>query len=140
MFTARAIATAPVDRLWTVLSDVTAWPDHLPTFTSVTLIGGPTPMGLGSRFVVRQPGLPAATYEVTDWEPGRGFTWVARSIGVATTATHVATASEVGRWLDLTIRWDGPVARPLQLMLGRRVQRMIELEATTLARVAAAGE
>lgn len=140
MFTARAIATAPVDRLWTVLSDVTAWPDHLPTFTSVTLIGGPTPMGLGSRFVVRQPGLPAATYEVTDWEPGRGFTWVARSIGVATTATHVATASEVGTRLDLTIRWDGPLARPLQLMLGRRVQRMIELEATTFARVAAAGE
>ena len=140
MFTARAIATAPVDRLWTVLSDVTAWPDHLPTFPSVTLIGGPTPMGLGSRFVVRQPGLPAATYEVTEWTPGRGFTWIARSRAVVTTATHVVTGSELGSRLDLTLRWDGPLARPPQLMLGRRVQRMIELEATTLARVAAAGE
>lgn len=140
MLTAPATSTAQAARLWVAVSDVAAWPDHLPTFTSVVLVDGPTSVGVGSRFEVRQPGLPAATYEMTEWDPGRGFTWVARSLGVATTATHVVTGSGQGSRLDLTIRWDGPLARPLRLMLGRRAQRMIELEATTLARVAAAGE
>ncbi|HQH07357.1 MAG TPA: SRPBCC family protein [Phycicoccus sp.] len=140
MLSTYAVSSARAEDLWAVVSDVAAWPDRLPTFTSVVHVDEAAPIGPGSRFNVRQPGLPPTTYEVTEWTPGHGFTWVARSLGVTTTATHVVTSSDTGSRLDLTIRWDGPLARPLELLLGRRAQRMIELEATTLTRVAATAE
>ena len=43
------------------VGDVTAWPQHVETFTSIT----PCPetgLRLGAQFAVRQPGLPAATW------------------------------------------------------------------------------
>lgn len=135
MIQARAETPEPVDRLWSVVNDVTAWPRHLTTFISVERAGGPEPIGVGSRFDVRQPGLPAATYEVTEWTSDTSFTWVARSPGIVTTASHIVTEVEHGSRIELTIAWTGPLAGLVRLVLGPRTRRMIELEATTLARV-----
>ena len=71
--TARSAATPA--RLWSLASDVERWGDRLPTVDSVRpLTSGPT--GVGARYEVRQPRLPRAVWEVTDWQPGRSFTWV----------------------------------------------------------------
>lgn len=136
MIESHASSAASVEGLWAVVADVTAWPRHLPTFRAVTHLSDSAVGGLGSRFEVRQPGLPVATYEVTEWVPGASFTWVARSPGVVTVARHAITALETGSRLDLHVEWDGPLAPPLRLLVRRRAQRMIDLEATTLARVA----
>jgi hypothetical protein len=79
---------AGVDRVWELVGDVEHWDDLLPTMQQVTRLDGGGPVGEGARFEVRQPGLPKAVYEITDWEPGVGFTWVAAATGVRTTATH----------------------------------------------------
>lgn len=119
--------------------DVTAWPQHLSTFTSVVLSpDSAARWGVGARFDVRQPGLQPATYEVTDWRPRSSFTWVARSRGIVTTATHSVTALEAGSRIDLDLQWRGPLALLVRVMLGRRVAAMVELEASTFARLAEA--
>lgn len=135
MIGADASTAASPDRLWAVCSDVTSWPQHLDTFTAVeSLSGGPT--RVGSRFAVTQPGLPDATYEVTQWEPGEAFTWVAKSRGVRTTAIHRVVPTTTGSRIELEIRWSGPMAGLVRMAMTRKSQRMIETEAVTFAHVA----
>ncbi len=133
---AQAISTASPDRLWEVLSALANWPDHLPTFEAVDAVGDAArDPGVGREFDVRQPGLPPARYEITEWIDGSAFTWVARSFGVRTTATHTITAHGQGCALVLTVDWSGPLAPLVRLLAGRRTQRYIDTEASTLARV-----
>lgn len=68
-------STHSVEHIWGLMADVERWGELLPTVTSVRRLGGPDPTGVGSRFEVRQPGLPAAVYDVTVWRPLEGFTW-----------------------------------------------------------------
>lgn len=133
---ANAGCSAPSDRLWSVVSEVTNWPDHLETFDAVTPITDPSEGRVGQRFRVRQPGLPRATYEITEWVEGSSFTWVARSPGVVTTATHEVTSRGAGSAITLGVAWRGPLAPLVRLVVGARTQRMIDVEAGTLANVA----
>lgn len=131
-------STAPADHLWRAVAEVTAWPDVLPTFTSVTPLGSNGRLQTGSRYRVRQPGLAPAIYEVTDCTPDGSFTWVARSPGIVTVATHTVTAEGRGSRLRLTLEWAGPLAPIVRALLSRKAQRMIDLEAATLAGLAEA--
>lgn len=56
---------APRESVWRVLSAVAAWPEWLPTVTSVQALDG-DPLKLGSRYTVRQPKLRPATWVVTE--------------------------------------------------------------------------
>lgn len=135
MIRATARSAATPDRLWSFASDVGRWGDRLPTVDSVRPLGnGPT--GTGSRFEVRQPGLPRATWEVTDWQPARSFTWASSSPGIRSTAVHTVHQDGVGARLDLSLEWSGPLARVLELLIGRRARGMVETEAETFARLA----
>jgi len=93
-------------------------------------------MGVGSRFEVRQPGLPKAVWEVTDWQQGRSFTWVSTSPGIRSTAVHSVQRDGDGSRLDLSLEWSGPLARLLELLIGRKARGMVETEAETFARLA----
>ena len=132
--TARSAATP--DRLWSLASDVERWADRLPTVDSVRRLGsGPT--AVGSKFEVRQPGLPRAVWEVTDWrQQGRSFTWVSTSPGIRSTAVHSVQGDGSGSKLDLSLEWSGPLARFLELLVGRKARGMVETEAETFARLA----
>lgn len=129
-------SSATPDAIWTVLGDVENWGRSLPTFESVRHLSGPSPTAVGSRFEVRQPGLAKATYEVTEWSPGRNFTWVGHAPGVATTAIHRIEASDSGSELRLGIEWTGPLAGVIRLLLKSKAQRMMQSEAETIARLA----
>lgn len=136
MIRAASTSAAPPERLWLVVSEVERWGERLPTFTSVRALEPWRAVGVGSRFEVRQPGLPGATYEMTAWEPGRSFTWLARSPGVVTTATHTVSAHEGGSTVDLALEWAGPLAGVIRLLLDRKSQGMVESEARTMCRLA----
>src|SRR4051794_35729229 len=108
MITASARSSSSPDSLWSVVSDVERWGDRLPTVDSVRPQGG-GPTATGSRFEVRQPGLPKAVWEVTDWQPhGRSFTWVSTSPGIRSTAVHAVHDDVGGSRLDLSLEWSGP--------------------------------
>ena len=136
MIQATARSTASPDRLWALASDVERWGDRLPTVDSVRPLGsGRT--GVGSRFEVRQPRLPKAVWEVTDWQQqGRSFTWVSASPGIRSTAVHTVHDDAGGSRLDLSLAWSGPLAWALELLIGRKARGMVETEAETFARLA----
>jgi carbon monoxide dehydrogenase subunit G len=139
MIRASARSTATPDRVWSLASDVEHWAERLPTVTLVRPLGT-GPLGVGSRYELRQPGLPKAVWEVTDWQPqARSFTWVSKAAGIRSTATHSVHADNDGSRLDLTFDWSGPLARIVELLLGRKARGMVETEAETFTRLAAQG-
>lgn len=129
-------SSASSQDLWEYLGDVERWGDHLPTFDSVRHVGGPSPTAVGSRFEVRQPGLAKATYEITRWEPGRGFTWVGRVPGVATTGIHDLESDDTGTRIRLGMEWSGPLAWAIRLLMTAKARRMIQSEGKTLSQLA----
>lgn len=134
----RQIRAAPL-QAWDVISDVSRWADLLPTVDKVT---PQTPKNLGpggqvgARYAVKQPGLPTLVYEVTAWEPGQGFTWIAAVPGVRTLGTHHITATPGGCTLQLGLSWEGSLAGLIRVLYGRRTQRFVHQEADTFARLA----
>ena len=65
-----------------------------------------------------QPGLPKATWQITDWQPGRSFTWESSGPGLHATATHVVQPQAAGSRASLGIQWNGALA-----FLARAVRR-----------------
>ncbi|MEV4711253.1 SRPBCC family protein [Micromonospora sp. NPDC049374] len=131
---------AEVATVWRTVSDVDRWAELLPTIDEIRRIDDAGPVTVGSRFRIRQPGLTTATYEITDWRPGAGFTWVARMPGVRTRASHELHPEGSATRLRLSIDWDGPGAPLVELLYGRRTQRLLAQEATTFAELAAGSE
>ncbi len=123
----------PVEQVWGLVSDLERWGELLPTVTSVRRLGGPEPTGVGSVFEVRQPRLPVANYEVTSWVAGQGFTWLARSTGLVSIATHTVTATPDGSRVHLQFHWEGPLAPLVRLAASRMTRRYLEIEANTFA-------
>lgn len=122
--------SAPVEAIWSVLSDVTRWPEWTESIRAVELLSE-QPLRLGSRVRIRQPKLPTAVWEVVDLQPGRAFTWTNRSPGMTSVGVHEITGSADAPAVRLAIEQRGPLsfmARPW-LPLTRRY---VEMEAAGL--------
>jgi uncharacterized protein YndB with AHSA1/START domain len=131
----RWIATG-VDRVWELLGDLARWDRLLPTMQQVTRVGRDGPVGVGDRFLVRQPGLPRAVYEITEWDPGQAFAWTASSPGVRTTAYHRLIPHDGGTRMVLGVDWSGPLAGLVRLLAGSKAARMVAREADTFTALA----
>lgn len=131
----RQISADP-EQVWSFVADLDAWGEMLPTMSSVTRLGPDGPITVGTRFAVRQPSLPRSTYQVTRWDPGRGFIWVATSPGIHTIASHWLTTLDEGTRLVLTIEWSGPLAFAIRRALGTKVVAMMGREADTFDQLA----
>lgn len=126
--------TVPVgsEAVWQVVSDLRHWDQFLPTMDLVRQLDD-GPIGVGSRFEVKQPGSASAAYTVTEWRENAGFTWEATAPGVRTVATHTITPAAERTVLELGIQWHGPMSWLVRRLYGRRTERMIRLEADTFA-------
>ena len=103
---------ASADRVWAALVDVERWPDWMASYTSVERLSQ-GPLTVGSAALVRQPGLSAATYTVTELVPEVEFTWSSSTVGVRTTGRHVVEPRPDGRTaLRLSIEQSGVLAGP----------------------------
>ena len=121
---------APIDIVWSVFTDVERWPTWASSFTSVELIDGP--MRLGAKARIRQPRLPTVIWEVTQWEPGRSWTWAAISPGARTEASHVLTVSGRGTVAEQSIVSSGPLGRLAALVWRSLTRRYLAIEAEGL--------
>jgi len=141
MIEATANTSATPLRAWEVFSDVTAWPEMLPTVDAVEPIGGAEQRpAVDAAYVVRQPRLPKARWVITDWRPGEAFTWVSVAPGIRTTGVHeVAETSGGPTTIRVGIDWSGPMAWLARLFYSRLARRYLVAEATTFARVAEGG-
>lgn len=81
---------------------------------------------------VRQPRLPANTWTITVWEPGRRFTWETARGGVRMVADHVIESVPGGSRVTLALASSGPLARLMDLFTGSTARRYVEMEARGL--------
>jgi len=121
---------APIDVVWSVFTDVERWPTWASSFTSVELIDGP--MRLGAKARIRQPQLPTVVWEVTRWEPGRSWTWVAKGPGLRTEASHVLTGSGDRTVAEQSIASTGPLGRLAAFLSRSLTRRYLAVEAAGL--------
>lgn len=135
MPTVSADSTASPEQLWAVVADLENWARDLPTVSAIRHVDGPL-HAVGARYDVRQPGLRPAVYEVTEWEQGRHFTWVARMPGTTARARHTVTPTATGSNLALDFDWSGPLAGVVRVFAGRVARRMMTTEAQTFTRLA----
>jgi uncharacterized membrane protein len=127
---------APQQRVWDVLTDVEAWPQHLETVDAVELLT-PAPMREGSRVRLKQPRLGEGTWDVTAWDPPSSFEWRQKASGVTTVAGHRVGAVANGRSrLTLTLEMRGLLVPILGRMFKGLTERYMNSEAQGIKRAA----
>ena len=127
---ASIVIDAPIEVVWSVFTDVERWPTWASSFTSVELIDGP--MRLGGKARIRQPGLPTVVWQVTQWDPGRSWTWTATSPGARTDASHVLTRAGSGTVAEQSIVASGPIGRLAAFVWRSLTRRYLAIEAAGL--------
>ncbi len=131
---------APPERVWAVYSDVTRWPEWTASMTSVELLDGATVLAPATRARIRQPKLPVAVWEVTAFEAGRTWTWVAKAPGVRTTALHTLVPVGDGTRVDTAIVQEGPLGRLLAPLYAGLTRKYLAMEADGLSRRCVSGD
>ena len=124
---------APVDRVWSVTTDVERWPDWTPTVTSVVLVDKGV-LALGSRARIKQPLQREAEWQVTEFTQGRRFAWQTVRAGMRMIGTHHMAEEQGGTRNVLTIEATGPVAFITWPLLRFAVQQTLSRENEGLKR------
>jgi uncharacterized protein YndB with AHSA1/START domain len=138
IFTAEAITSASPAQAWRALIDITDWPRWTPSYKSIERLDDGA-VAVGSRARVRQPRLAPAIYEVTEIDDGKNFTWTSNAAGVRTVAQHrLAPTGDGGTRIELAAELSGWLAGPVNVLLGRRIQRYVSLEANGIKAAAEA--
>jgi uncharacterized membrane protein len=138
IYSAEATTLAPRDQVWQALVDVTDWPRWTPSYTSIKRLDD-GPLAVGSRARVKQPRLAPSIVEVTELDAGRGFTWVSSSVGVRFVGRHrLVPEPGGGTRIDLVAELSGRLAGTVKLLLGRRIQQYVRLEANGIKAAAEA--
>jgi uncharacterized membrane protein len=124
-------------RVWAVMSDIERWHEWTASIRSVERLDE-GPIRIGSRARVKQPKLAASVFEVTTWNPDRGFDWVTRSPGLQGLGRHLITPHMSGSRVTLSVTFSGPLAGIVAFFFGGLTDRYIRMEAEGLKRRAEA--
>lgn len=120
---------APAARVWEVFTDVERWSEWTESVQRITALDGPG-IAVGKRFEIKQPRMPKLVWEVTEVQPGTGWTWVQRSPGGTTVAVHEVVPKGDGRTLvRQRLEQRGPVGALVGLLMRGLTRRYLELEA-----------
>jgi len=128
-----SVIRVPVAAVWDVYADVPHWPRWTRSVTSAEYVVGDS-LADGARVRVRQPRLPVTTWEVTEIVPGRSWSWVARSPGSRTTASHELRPRADGHTdVVQTIVHEGWAGNLVGRLLASQTRRYLAMEAEGLA-------
>jgi uncharacterized membrane protein len=123
---------APAAVVWDVFSDVERWPEWTASVTRLVALDGPG-IAVGKRFAIKQPRMPRLVWEVTEVDAGVAWTWVQRSPGGLTLASHDVIALSDGRArVHQLIDQRGPVGALVGVLMRRMTRRYLDLEAAGL--------
>lgn len=126
------VVAADPDRVWEVLSDIERWPERIASYQSVERLDE-GPLKVGSRAKVKQEKLAEGVWEVTEVVPGESFVWTSRQPGVRLVGRHSVTAEPGGgSQLTLAFEQSGVLSGLVALLLGRLVERYVDLEGASL--------
>jgi len=125
-------------RVWKVLSDIERWPERITTYEEVRLLDD-RGLQVGGRAHVKQKGLKAGEWEVSELVEDRTFTWVSRQAGVRIVGRHTVSIDADGQTrLTLVLEQSGWLSGLVTLALGRKVREYVDLEAAALKAAAEA--
>ena len=134
--TSVSTTAAPADT-WAVLADVERWPERIEVYQEVRRADA-GPLAVGSRARIKQRGLAAGDWVVSEVVEGESFVWENRQPGVRTRGWHVVTAEPGGgSRLTLGLEQSGWLAGVVGLVLGGRVRAYVDLECERLSAAAA---
>jgi hypothetical protein len=126
------IDAAPA-RVWTVMADVSRWPEWTESILSVDEVSDS--FGPDGTAMVHPRGQARSKYTVTRWEPGHGFDWETKSRGAVAVGGHWIEPNGEGRSrVTLSVEVRSPVATLLRPLLSRGVNGNLDLEAAGLKR------
>lgn len=128
---------APPARVWAIMSDIERWHEWTASITAVRRLDD-GPMRVGSKAHVKQPKLAGSVFEVTSWQPERGFDWVTKSPGISGLGRHLVEPSAHGSRVTLSVTFSGPLSGLVALFFGGLTARYIKMEAEGLKRRAEA--
>jgi uncharacterized membrane protein len=131
-YTVTRVVDADADRVWAVIADVERMPAWTSTMRRVEIIDGGT-LAVGARVRIEQPWLPPATWEVTDLQPGRSYTWASPAPGLHSLAWHAVEPLGPGRSrVTLGFRQTGPLA-VVATLVGPLTRRYVDTEIAGVA-------
>jgi uncharacterized membrane protein len=119
---------APAAVVWDVFADVERWSEWTPSVSSLRGLDG-SHLEVGRRFQIKQPKLPLLVWEVTDLDPGHGWTWRVHSPGATTVAVHEVVRLDGDRTLvRQRIDQRGPLGTVAAALTKRLTRRYLDLE------------
>ena len=119
-------------RVWKVLSDIERWPERITTYQEVRRLDDGD-LRVGSRAHVKQKGLAAGEWEVSELVEDTTFTWASRQPGVRIVGRHTVSTDADGRTrLTLVLEQSGWLSGVVTMALGRKVREYVDLEAEAL--------
>jgi uncharacterized membrane protein len=121
------VINAPSEVVWELATDVTSWPEYMPTVQSVERLEE-GPLRLGARALIKQPGQGRALWTVTELMPGKSFSWESRRQGVTMIGHHRVEADDAGTRSTLVLTMSGRLAPVLGRMLGPLMRRVLRIE------------
>jgi hypothetical protein len=131
-----ATTTADPERLWEVVSQVELWPEWIEVYEEVRRARGGD-LTLGESAHVKQRGLRAGEWTVTELEPGSVFAWESRQPGVRILGRHVVSPdTDAGSRLTLQLETSGWLSPVVGALLGRKICTYVDLECARLTAVA----
>src|SRR3954453_13329868 len=134
--TSETTAAEP-SRLWSVVTDVERWRNWIDVYEEVRR-AEPGPLQVGSSTHVKQRGLAAGDWTVTELDEGRMFAWESKQPGVRIVGKHlVATEPDGGSRLPLRLEISGPLSGVVSALYGRKSRAYVDLECARLTEVAA---
>jgi len=125
------LINAPTERVWEAfvnLGDWPVWKHHMRETRLLTDV----PLVMGSRARILLKGGLSSTCEVSEFSPGRSFTWDARLLGSRLSFAHLVEPTNGGSQVVLRIESSGlttfiasPALRPYYShILNRSLQRL----------------
>jgi carbon monoxide dehydrogenase subunit G len=123
---------APPPVVWDVIADVAKWPDWTPTILTVVRQEDGA-FGLGSTAKVHPRGFPDALLTVTEFTPGRSFTWEGTGgIGMTVQLAHVVEPDGGGSRATLSVIPGGFAAPFFGWLAARMSKKNVDIEAESL--------
>jgi len=112
---------APVADVWAAIVDVEAWPAWASQFRRLERLDA-SPLAVGSRVRVTPKGMPAAVWQVTEYQDGRSFTWASSLLpGLRVTGGHAVAADGNGATAEFWLEASGLLGKLLTPVLRRTV-------------------
>ena len=110
------ITNVPTDRVWEAFVNLGGWPAWNPHMREVRLLTE-VPLAMGSRARIVLKTRLSSTWEVTEFTPGRSFTWDASLLGSRLSFAHVAQPANGGSRVVFRIEAAGLSALAASLFL-----------------------